>query len=287
MAAVEVERFAVTALREFLALKLPSRVSTVNASRFAVLKTPTAGPWTIPVGATLVMDIRTRDGGLISVPLTSGTRTSAQVAAEIEAVRPGFATVDGSDRLVLTSPNAPDNTGPSVVSLSADSTGANAAFGWDAGGEYDERSALVAPSFKGIMDGEPLHPDPSIFTPGSMVLLFDDRSSTPRSQNVREDLYWVELDLALFFIEPHQQLHRNREPIHACLRAVRECLLLDAGRYAGWSQTTNQGIQKVIERSARISGRTIPLTSANVPNSLMDIAELKLGVLVFERPDAT
>lgn len=294
MSAVECEWFAVRSLREWLALKLPICVGTVNATRYAQVKTPTpggvafAGPFSIPVGAVLKISTTARSGSFTNVTLTSGSRTTAQLVTEISASIAGIATADTSSRLVLTSQSNPVVGTPSVIAIGEDTTGANTALGWPAGGTYDERSAIQSPSFEAIMDGEPLQPDPGLFAAGGLIIMFDSRSSAPRSQNVRDDMYWVDLDLALFFIEPNQQIHRNREPIHACLRAVRECLLTDLGRVGGGeAPSTSQAICKVIEKSARVGGQSIGLRGMNLPNALMDIAQLKLGVLVFERPSAT
>jgi hypothetical protein len=288
LSAVECEWFAVRSLREWLALSLSTRVALVNVSRFATVKTPLAGPFTVAPGAeTLKLSTTNRNGDDVTVTLTTGSRTAAQIAVEINSAfgGAGVATADSANRLVFASEDPAVVGTPSIASVGVGT--ANESLGWAAGGEYDERSAIQAPTFDAIMDGEPLQPDPSLFRPGGLIIMIGDRSSAPRSQNVRDDLYWVDLDLALFFIEPNQQLHRNREAVHACLRAVRECLLTDAGRYAGFAQTTNQAISKVIEKSARIGGSPVMLKGGSLPNALMDVAQLKLGILVFERPDST
>lgn len=283
--AVKAEYLAVQKLRELLLLALPARVATINLTRAAVLRTPWAGPFVIPALAVLKVSTTQIGAATTSISIASGDKTTAQLVTIINAVVPGLASVDDLDRLVLTSPTAPTAGTASIMSVAADTTGVNAILGWSTSGDHDLRTALAAPGPKSVMDGEPLIPDADLFPEGGVVVLFDERRSTPRSQNVRDDTYVVDLDLVIFRIEPQQATHRNREPIHAALQAVRECILTDAGRYASAPPNTSTAILKVIERSARIGASPIPL--AKGLNALADIAELKLSVLVFERPDAT
>jgi hypothetical protein len=273
---VKAEQIACQALREWLLLKLPAKVTSVNTDRAAVLKAPRAGPYTIPASASLKLG--TVIGSEAADAITAGTRSTAQVVADLSTA--GItATADTDDRLVLTSTTAPTSGVPSTVALGADTTGANAAFGWDPGGERVVRSALVAPTSKGVADGWPITPD---LGPGFWIIL-GDRSS--QELGVHRDEYLVAVDLAILRADPNTSQHRSREHIHACVRCVREVLLSDAGRTLG--RASFGDIMFVRESGCRIAGKPFAFQSDKGVSPLMDVATLDLEIRVYERPSTT
>lgn len=276
---VQSEARAATALREWLLMKLPSKVTAVNAIRAAKLLSPYAGPFTVPSGAVLKHSATAIDGTYTSIPLTSGSRTAAQVAADINGVVANLASSDPNGRLLLTASNAPTASVPSLVALGQDnSTGANAAFGWDAGGERNVRYALVAPTYKGVADGWPVAPD---MGPGFWIII-GDRESVPVPPATRRDEYMVGLELTIMHKETNVSPHRSREHIHSVVQCVREVLLTSEGRQLG--RAAFGDIVFVDEKKAQIAGKPFAFKGPNAPNVLFDVAVLILAVRVFERP---
>lgn len=272
---VEVEQKAVNALRDWLLLKLAGRVTTVNATRAAVLKAPLVGPYTVPAGARLYhssTDFETHT--TVNPPFTSGSRTAAQIATEFNAAVPGIAAADATGRLVFTAAAAPTEGTDSLVSLGADATGMMAALGFDAGGESAVRSALVAPGVKGVMDGLPKTADGGT---GFWVIL-GDNVSLPVEPPTRRDEYVVGINCSIHAPIPSNSDHRNREHLRAALRCVREVLFLETnGRTLG----NATGIQLVTERQALIKSR--PIEYKELPNMLFGRAAIELNVRVWEQ----
>lgn len=278
-----VEQAAAQSLREWLLLQLPAKVAQVNAARYAVLKSAIAEPFTIATGAILQLSFTSKDGPFTPVPLTPGaTRTAAQFAADVNAVRPGTCTTDSDGRWVITSLTAPVAGTPSVVSLGAETTsGTNSRFGLDPGGEFIINSALVAPSSKGVADGWPLTPD---LGPGFWVII-GDRQSNPKAPGPRTDEYLVALELAILSPAPPGESHRSREPIAACVQCVREVLLTTRGRQFGApGSTAAAAIVYSEEQGAMVAGRPFRFNTRDAVNPMFDIATMKLVAKVFERP---
>lgn len=279
------EALAASALREWLLLSLPAQVATVNAARAAVLKAPVAGPYTIPASAVLNVSIVDRGGADTAISLTSGSRTAAQIAAEVNAAVPSLASADDDGRLVLTSTSAPVAGTPSVVAVGPDTTGANAALGWDVSGEWAIHSALVAPVPKGVCDGLPLQGyfDPSASGAGRILITIGDREAVPTGANIRRDEYDVTLDVGIFRTEPLQQVHQTREAIQAALQCVRDVLFTDTGRALGAGGPG--GVVVTLERSCRVAGRAFQFRGADgsAVSPIFDAANMKLLVRVFGR----
>jgi hypothetical protein len=271
MAAVEVEALAVRALRQHLLASLPAQCTTVNATRAATLRAPRAGPYTLPSGAKL--RVGSDPATLETVALTSGSRTAAQIAAELDAAAvAGLDASDSSGTLVLTATAAPSSTVDSMLFVGPDETptlDCNSALGWDPGGQDVIVSAVVAPTDKGVTDGWPI--DGLLdMGPGFWVVLAD-RSSEPRG-NIRDDIHSVTVELAVLRQDPNLSRATSREHIHSCVRAVRQALLAD--------RSLGAAVQATYELGCAISGR--PLRWEDSP--LMDLAELRLRIDVYERP---
>ena len=254
MATVEVERFAVTALGVPRALKLPSRVSTVNASRFCGVEDANGRALDHPcrrhVGDGHQNTRWGVDLGSLARHHPSGPGGRGDRGRPPRLLRRWTGRSLGADQ----SGTRP-TTRASVVSLSADSTGANAAFGWDAGGVRRAERPLPRAS-KGIMDGGH-SPRPEHLHAWLLVLLFDDRSSTPRFGTCGKICTGWNSTRSLFHRATPAAPPATASPsMRACARGARMPSPWTLARYAGWSQTTNQNIQKVIGE-ARISGRTI------------------------------
>lgn len=268
---VKVEAIAVDALRRHLLRNLPAKVVTVNADRAASVRASYQGPYNIPSGA--VLKVGTTVGAEVSVNLTAGAaRTAAQLAADVAAASvPGVTASDDDAHFLLTANATPAQGAPSVLSIGADTTGANAALGLSPGGVKCIRSALVAPDNRNVADGWPLSHD---FSPSAFVVIIDDRQSEG-SENIKEDSYWVSLELAILAAEPNMQASRTREHIQSALRCVREVILAD--------RQLNMQVENTIESSATVKGRPFDPETLWPGSPLMDGARLQLRCRVYER----
>lgn len=283
--AVKAEQLACSALRSWLLMQLPAKVAAVNALRAPVLTSPYAGPYAVTSGMTLRPSTLGVDGTFTDVALTTGSRTATQVAADITSASISglTASADSDGRLLLTG-SAPSSSAQ-VVALGGESIGANALFGWDAGGEKVVANPVTAPTYKGVADGLPVVPD---MGPGFWVIL-GRRSSVPVQPDMRRDEYLVTVDMLVMHRETNVFVHRSREHIHSVVRCVREVLLTDRGRHLGREATGD--IVKVSEKSCVVDG--VPFSFQGSPggppppNGLFDRAFLQLGIRVFERPDTT
>ena len=279
---------AAAALRDWLLWKLPAACVAVNATRAAVLRAPLPGPYTIPASAELGISLTGRGDSPATVPLTAGSRTAAQVAADIEAVLPGVASVDDDLRLVLTSTTAPSYTSSlvatdSCVSVEPDATGANEAIGWGAEGEWCTRTPVTPPGPKGVCDGLPLNFffDPSQLGKGRVLVTIGERSSVARARRSFE--HDVTLDVAIFRSEPQQVVHQSREHIQAALRAVQEALLTDAGAQLGRARYGD--VQHAWLANVRISQGELRPTGADgrpVEGLGFDAVSCTVNVLVYQ-----
>jgi hypothetical protein len=273
-----VEQLVVDRLREWLLLKLPAKVTEVNAARAAVLVAPNAGPYTIPVGGSLRYSASSIDisdaASMTDAALTSGSRTAAQVASDFNtAVGASIASADGTGRFVLTAAVTPSDGTDSVIALGEDSTGAMAALGFPAGGAYVVRQALIAPDTNAVMDGAPLIPEPSA---GFWVIL-GDNASVPLQPAVRRDENVVAIALTLGVPVPQNSKFRQ-EHLRAALRCVREVLFLEPnGRTLG----NAANVVLVEEKQALLKAR--PIQYAEFPNQLFCRCGIELQVRVFER----
>lgn len=289
MGAVAPEALAISAAREYLLASLPAKVAALNLLRPAVLKSALIGPFTVPSGAVLKLSASSQEATPTGVTLTSGTRTAAQVAADITAASvPGLtAGVDAAGRLTLTSSSTPAAGAPSVVVVARDSdadganaTGSNAAFGWAEGGEHFEVPAIVAPSWRGVIDGKPL--GGAVDMGQGFWVMLGRRTVTPTHPGIRRDTFNVSVLVELWRpFSANAPPHRSREPISACVRAVREVVESDDGRYLG-RQWAND-IQLTTIGTVTIDDGVF--VANDLPGVLFDIARLTLNVRVFQRPD--
>jgi hypothetical protein len=276
---VLVEQLVGQALREHLLLNLTAKVAEVNALRAAVLLATVAGPYTVPASAKLYISIAA-DQAPVTVSLTAGSRTTAQLVTEINtAMGSTVASADAASRLALTG-TAPSSA-TSVVSAQGGTNTANSLFGWDEGGEVVVRAQLVAPGYRGVADGWPLLNDLG----GGFWVIIGDRESVPVQPDTRKDEHLVALEVAIFCPVTNEQSHRDREAIQSCVRCVRELVLTDAGRQLG--RAAYGDIVKVEEKAAKIPGRPWKFKGNDAPNALFDVAALQLNVRVFERPAST
>ncbi len=280
------DALAIEAFREYLLRHLPAKVAQLNALRPAVLKSALAEPFTIPVGAVLRLSASSQEAVPTSAPLTAGSVTAAQLAADITAAAvPGLTASSSDGRVVLTSDTAPAAGVPSVVvvardgATSAATTGANLALGWSEGGEHVELRALVAPSWRGVVDGRPLTaPD---MGQGFWVML-GNRTTRATHPGIRRDTYQVTIQTEIWRpFSAHGAPHRSREAISSCVRAVRELINSADGRYLG-RQGAND-VQLADASEANVSGD--PLSLSDVPGVMFDVARLTLTCRVFQRPD--
>ena len=273
---------AVQSLREYLLRYLPAKVAQLNALRAATLRSALAEPFTVPSGAVLRLSSTSQEQAPTDVPLTSGTRTAAQVATDIGALVPGLtASADEAGRLLLTSSSTPAPGAPSVVVVARDNgnTGSNAAFGWSDGGEHYETAALTAPSWRGVVDGRPLTvPDMG----QGFWLMLGNRTVRPTHPGIRRDLHNVAFACEVWRpFSANAPPHRSREAISSCVRAVKELLEGGDGRYLGRQGAGD--VQLVTVTDTVINGE--PLTLTDSPGILFDIARLTINVRVFQRPD--
>jgi hypothetical protein len=278
---VKAEYLAVDALASWLRLKLPAKVTEINALRAAALRTPSSGNFTIPSGAVLKVSLSGKDGPYTSCPLTSGPRTTTEVVDDINDSL-AIAATDGDSRAVLTSTTTPSAGTPSVVSVGPDSTGANLALGWEAGGEYVINTGLVGPGHRGVMDGWPQQLDAK----NSFLVIIGKRSGLPVAPELRRDETVVTMDLSIFRPASQQENHRSREHIHACVQCVREVLMTDAGRQLGRASTGD--IVLVEMGRCSVEGmRFQQYRQGQMFGPSFDSASLTVYAKVFERPSAS
>lgn len=280
------EQVAIDAALDFFRRRLPAQVTSINATRFAVLKAALVGPYTVPVGAVLRLSDVSPQATPTSVVLPPGSRTAADLATEINTgpVAGILASADSDGRLVLTATAAPAAGTPSVVVVSRDvvagvATGSNAVFGWSEGGEHVAVPAIVAPSWRGVVDGRAITaPDMG----GGFWLLMGNRSCVPDGPGIRKNQYVVTIQCELWrpFGASAVQ-HRTREAITSCVRAVREVVRSDTqgGPYLG---TTGEVQMARVDR-VTISANTVKDDAA--PGLLWDSATFTLTCRVFQRPD--
>jgi len=267
MATVKAEHTAVNALRDYLLRTLPAKCTSINSGRAAVLKAPYAGPYTIPSGGTLRLGATS--GSETTVTLTSGSRTAAQIAAEIN-VSGLTASADTQGRLLVTSSTAPTSGTPSVVSLGSDSTSTAALFGWDAGGEEAIREAIAAPTAQGIRDG-----DHSILDlRRGFAIVIADKKSTDTNRNIRYDERDVAMKLNVYVPVPGGQVNEYSEHAEQCVRAVREVIFED--------RTLDAVVMMTDVMDVTIFGPAFRFDAGGV-SPLLARADMNVRVRVFER----
>lgn len=275
------EQLAAEYCRDWLLLGMPAKVAEVNALRPAQLKSPWAGPFTITAGMKLNISVTQNSTAVVQVSLTAGTRTAAQLAADVNGTSglSGVGSADLEGRFLLTSPTPPTAAAPSKVELASGT--ANTVLGFTKGGNKRITTALIAPGVDDVIDGWPLVSDLVTRGPGTVVVILGDKVST-EDPNPRKDEHLVAMDINVMRIEPQMQIHRNREHIYASLRCVRELLLEGAGRTFG--ARADNPIMLVRPNKGRVVAKPLSLGTKDNPNPLFDAAVFNAEVRVFERP---
>lgn len=266
------------AMREFLLLSLPAQVTAKNALRGAYLITPAAGPWTIPAAAAISISL---DGTTYTpVPLTAGSRTAAQIAAEVNALVPGIASALTDGRLKLLSTTTPSGTSTlSIMALGSDATGAMEALGFDIGGEKTVRAPLVTPTTKGVCDGEPLVQEP--YATGRMIVVIRDRQDTIMPSEQRRNERIATLEMVVYVPMQTQDYHQSREEIQAACECITDAISTAEGRYLG--RSADGDILFVQCKSQKVSGSS---WADQKQGFLLDIASLVFTSIVHQRPAA-
>jgi hypothetical protein len=154
-------------------------------------------------------------------------------------------------------------------------------LGVGAYGFASEQPIITAPSYEGVCDGWPLLvPDMG----QDFWVIIGDREATPDdTSSLRRDSWLVRTSLHVMRPSYGNERHRTREPIAACLDAVRRCLLTDEGRQLGKAATGE--VQMVEILAERIGGKALEFEEQQ--NVLFDAASLDIEVRVFQRPSAT
>ncbi len=280
MSDVRPSALACEALREYLLQHLPARVATLNAARFATVKAGLAGPYVIASGSLMLGTSRPATTS-VTLP-TGGAVTATTVAAAINAAVSGVtASADTAGRLVLTADVAPTEGVASAVCVGPSTVG-NPIFGWDTDGAYEVRSALLAPSWKGVLDGFPVAlPDFG----RSFCVILEDREDVPLG-GYRRDMHTVTIGLSVWATDRNVQAHRSREYIQAAVQAVREVLTSDEGRTLGRAALGD--VQHVEVSRAKVRGMPFQaFDEAKRPlGAPADVAAMSVSVKVFARPDA-
>lgn len=276
---IRASALAAQALREYLLAKLPAQVATCNATRAAALTTPAAGPWTIPSGGVLELSLTGQDS-YTTIALTSGSRTATQVAAEINtAMAATVATALSDGRLRVTSTTTPSGSDTaSVVALAADATGANLALGWDPAGDLCVRAPLVAPTTKGVCDGEPtgqIEP----FAQGRIIVVIRDREDVPVSNELHRNERIATLEVLVYVPMARQDFSRSREEIQAACECILDVISSTEGRYLG--RSADGDVLFVRCKSLKVSGNSWATPKQNF---LLDIARMTFTALVHQRP---
>lgn len=276
---IRASALAAQALREYLLAQLPAQVATLNATRAATLTTAQSGPWTIPSGASIGISL-TGSTGFTTVNLTSGSRTAAQLVTEINAAMGATVASALSDsRLRLTSTTAPSGADTaSVVALDADTTDTLLALGFDPAGEMCVRAPLVAPTSKGICDGEPVGViEP--FAQGRMIVVIRDRSDVAITNELRREERLATLEVIVYVPMARQDFNRSREEIQAACECILDVISTTSGRYLGRSADGDVGFVQC--KALKVSGSSFKLPSQNF---LLDLANLTITARVFQRP---
>ncbi len=286
---VKAEALAVSSLIEWLGLSLITKVVTVNGERKPYIKALVAGPYEFSVDSTLRLAIDDLEpSSYSSVAITAGSYTATQMAALV-SVSGITASVDTADRFTLTRSAAPSTANRAiVVGPDSDSTNVNYIFGWDAGGEREFASPIVAPNRRAIMDGWPQQLDVSKFSTGKspFLVVIGRRTTVPVEPNPRRDEHIVTLELSLFRMAQAGENHRSREHISACVQCVREVLQTDAGLQLG--RASSGDIVKVEVGRVVVEAMRFQQMQRGKPfGPAFDSAAMTVYVKTFERPAAS
>lgn len=284
MGSVRPEPLAVENLRRWLLAQLPAKVAAVNATRPPVLESARLGPFTVTSGMSLKVAKNAVDGPFTSCPLTTGSRTAAQIAADVTAQLAGVGSSDSDGRVLLTG-DAPTGTTTTSICVGKDTTGANALLGWDDGGERVVKAPLVAPRWKGVCDGWPVGNGPAPDLGPGFWIIISDRASVPVPPAARRDEHKVAVSLEVMWKDTNTSSHRDRTHVSDCVRCIRELLLSTVGRQLGRAAAGD--VMFVEENQCVIASTPFSFGAPNAKrmNPLFDMATLTITVRVNERPD--
>ena len=287
---------AVDALIAHLRNKLSASVATVNSTRLNRIVALRSEPYVLATGTWFIGVGESPDPEDFAScwSVDAGPYTAAQLASHLYGrpadFEPGtsypgivnFSSAYG--RLVVSDSTA---SGPLVVlgTLSALLTppigNVATVLGVPADGLVSDIAPIIAPSYEGICDGFPLLvPD---MGSGFWVIIGDREAVPDDGSSLRRDSWTVRTSLHIMRPSYANERHRTREPISACLDAVRRCLLTDEGRQLGKAVTGE--IQIVEITSERVGGTA--LRFEEMQNVLFDTASLDVAIRVYQRPSST
>lgn len=264
MSTVEPETLAVSALRDHLLNKLPAKCAAINAGRAALIRAGRPGPYAITAGMGL--SVGTAPEPLTMVALIAGTRSAAEVAAELAGVAGLGAAVDPLGRLILAASAAPVDAA-SEVTVGADETGANVLFGWNPGGERNYRNPIVPPLRSGILDGD-FHELPLM---GRFGIIIGDKI-TVTDGPVRRDMHLVTMNLVVHVPVPEHG-EGYGELAAQCVRAIREVIVED--------RTLEGRVERADPARAVVMGTAFRFETGSSP--VLARADLQIQVKVFQR----
>jgi len=288
---------AVDALIAHLRNRLSASVATVNSFRPPEFVAPKQGPYTFTTGAWYLgagqfsfveepdIAVDASDWWELLVLTSSVTLTAQQLAASLFPVQNIGATTVVADggRLVIKS-NTTANTwlaGEPIITTEPTAKMVNSVLGFPGGDVLGAYNPIIAPSYEGVCDGFPLLvPD---MGSGFWVIVGDREAVPDDGSSLRRDSWTVRTSLHIMRPSYANERHRTREPISACLDAVRRCLLTDEGRQLGKAATGE--IQIVEITSERVGGTA--LRFEEMQNVLFDTASLDVAIRVYQRPSST
>jgi hypothetical protein len=286
---------AVDALIAHLRNKLSASVVTVNSERYSEVLVPKKGSYVVPVGDYWIgvgVDTDLNSGVAGFWPVPAGTYTAQQLATHLNS-EPVFDPWSGLPTSVVwfyedsrLGAKWPASAGPIVVLGGLDAGFSTAdllapILGVGADGVASGQPNIIAPSYEGICDGFPLLvPD---MGSGFWVIIGDREAAPDDGSSLRRDSWTVRTSLHIMRPSYANERHRTREPISACLDAVRRCLLTDEGRQLGKAATGE--IQIVEITSERVGGTA--LRFEEMQNVLFDTASLDVAIRVYQRPSST
>lgn len=221
-----------TVLMDYLHAALPAAITSVNAARFATLKSR-IGPFSLSSSAKNLL-LAAQGGAAQVVTLTTGSRTAAQVASEITtaAVPNLSAAADTQGRLVLSSTVAATSDDPSRVTLGAGEIGtpdnnAAARFGWNLSGQDVIMPGIVSPMRQDLYEFN--SPNYTLGQDNAPRIAVVGERVRPNSKGVKsteyDHVYYLDVALVSPGIDQVNDLAR------ATCRAIQEAIAADRTLY--------------------------------------------------------
>lgn len=278
--AIQPEAMAVDALRGYLLLNLPAKVTALNAVRKATLVSPRALTTPTPENAALRISSHVAGATDILIGGFGGSVSTLVNVINAELGALGLAgRLDKAGRLVIESATGVTDGDRAVVLGEEPEPGAYAFLGFDSGGNRAVRTPLVAPTFRCVTDGWPLMPE--FQGNGVINVVIGDRTTQPWGGNVRSDQHQVDIIVTVMRATQTVALQTSREGIESSVRAIRELLNEDRRLGDPLSESGDRAIMLTEEVASTVSGR--PLQFDELRGHLFDTAELRLRVRVYER----